>query len=368
MRIGFLAAEWHHDNGWAHYSTSLIQALQRKGVETRIITPRNTPTPLPDDQMLYPLLPTVTPPDNGTLARLAWELPHIRKLLADCDVIHCTVEIYAPLAATIAEKRLLLTTVHGSYAHLPCIRRFPVNRLYEWAFRQSTLVCVSHYTEEVVQKILPAAHTIVINNGIDIERFAHLPPLENPTTRPTIVTSGGVKARKGTLELVKAMVEVRDIIPDVQSIIMGSTTAEPNYTAQVQQKIAELDLQDCVKLLGFVDEQTLLGWYGAADLFVLPSINAGWKFEGFGLSTLAASAAGLPVIGTTDCGAEDAIDHNITGLLVNQANVDAELPQAIIDLLTHPERANRMGQAGKEKAASQTWDVVAEQMLGLYSR
>ena len=365
MRIGFLAAEWHHGNGWAHYSTSLIQALQRKGVETRIITPRITP--LPDDQTLYPLLPTVTPPDSSTLARLAWQLPRIRQLLADCDMLHCTVEIYAPLATAIAGNRLLLTTVHGSYAHLPRIRRFPVNRLYEWAFRQSTLVCVSHYTEEVLQKVLPAAHTIVINNGIDVERFANLPELDNPPTRPTIVTSGGIKARKGTLELVKAMVEVRDVIPDVQCVIMGSTTSEPHYTAQVQQKIAELGLQDCVNILGFVDEQTLLGWYGAADLFVLPSMNYDWKFEGFGLSTLGASAAGLPVIGTTDCGAEDAIDHNVTGLLVNQAHVDAELPQAIIDILTNPERANRMGQAGKEKAASQTWDLVAEQMLGVYS-
>ncbi|MDQ7026958.1 MAG: glycosyltransferase family 4 protein [Anaerolineae bacterium] len=364
MRVGFLAAEWQHNNGWAHYSTSLIQALQRQGIETQIITPRNTP--LTELQSLHPLLPTVTPPDKHTLAQMAVQFSRIRSLLADCDIVHCTVEIYAPLAAAIATKRPLFTTIHGSYAHLPRIRRFPINRLYQWAFRQATLLCVSHYTEKVIQKIVPDSRTIVVNNGIDIERFAHLPVLENPPTRPTVITSGGVKARKGTLELVKAMAKVRGVLPDVQCIVMGSTSAEAHYVATVQQTIAELDLGDCVRLLGFVDENTLLAWYGAADVFVLPSMNNTWKFEGFGLATLEASAAGLPVIGTADCGAEDAIDHNRTGLLVNQANIDDELPQAIIHLLTDTADAKKMGQAGKEKAANQTWDFVADQMISVY--
>jgi glycosyltransferase involved in cell wall biosynthesis len=366
MKIGFLAAEWQHNNGWAHYSTSLINALQRQGIETRIVTARNTQ--LPDGHTLYPLLPTVTPPDKYSLARMLLQLPRLRQLFADCDVLHCTVEIYVPLAALLTASRPLFTTIHGSYAHLPRIRRYPINRLYEWAFRKANLVCVSHYTEQVVQEIIPHAKTIVVNNGVDIERFANLPQLENPPNRPTIVTSGGVKARKGTLELVKAIAKVREHIPNVQCIVIGSMTAEPDYVAKVQRTIAELNVGDCVRLLGFVDDSTLLSWYSAADVFVLPSINAGWKFEGFGLATLEASAAGLPVIGTTDCGAEDAIEHGITGLLVNQARVNEELSQAMIELLTDKVRAQAMGAAGQRKASQQTWDFVATQMIELYTR
>ena len=62
---------------------------------------------------------------------------------------------------------------------------------------------------------------------------------------------------------------------------------------------------------------------------------------------LAAGAAGLPVIGTRDCGAEDAIDHQTTGLLVSQERLDSELPQAILRILTQPELAARMGAAGR---------------------
>ena len=57
----------------------------------------------------------------------------------------------------------------------------------------------------------------------------------------------------------------------------------------------------------------------------MASLNVGWKFEGFGLTLLEASAAGLPVIGTRDCGAEDAVIEGETGLLVAQSDLEHEL-------------------------------------------
>jgi phosphatidyl-myo-inositol dimannoside synthase len=109
-----------------------------------------------------------------------------------------------------------------------------------------------------------------------------------------------------------------------------------------------------------------MGWHGAADVFVLPSINAGWKFEGYGLVHMEASAAGLPVIGTTGCGVEDTVDDGVTGLLIPQSEIAEKLPQAILGLLSNPEKARRLGEAGKAKARRQTWDHVAGQMIALY--
>jgi glycosyltransferase involved in cell wall biosynthesis len=110
----------------------------------------------------------------------------------------------------------------------------------------------------------------------------------------------------------------------------------------------------------------LLGWYAKSNVFALPSLNVDWKFEGYGLSLMEASTAGLPVIGTTDCGAEDAVDDGITGLLVSQTSIAFELPQALIRLLTDPALARRMGEAGRAKAQHNTWDDVARQMIEIY--
>jgi phosphatidylinositol alpha-1,6-mannosyltransferase len=136
---------------------------------------------------------------------------------------------------------------------------------------------------------------------------------------------------------------------------------------QVREAITRYSLNDCISLLGHVPENVMMDWYRRADVFALPSMNEGGKFEGYGLVYLEASAAGLPVIGTTDNGAEDAIDDGLTGFLIPQSEVAARLPGAILTILRDPALAARMGAAGRIKAAGQTWEHVAARMLLLYT-
>jgi glycosyltransferase involved in cell wall biosynthesis len=363
MKIGVLSCDLSHKHGWAHYSLSLLQALQRAGADLRIITSRNSP-----DQPGLPatrILPNLTPAEGLILPKLAAQLPVIRRAFQDCDVIHATVEPFAPAAAWVRGQRPAVVTAHGSYVQLLPQRRFPVGALYARSLSQSRLVCVSRYTESVARAALPNAETVVINNGVDAERFAQLPPLSQPKTGPVVLCVGAVKARKGILELVQAMAPVRDAFPTVQCVIIGSLNNSA-YVAQVQQAITTLGLTQHVQLLGHVPDETLLAWYGAADVFALPSLNIKGKFEGYGIAHLEASAAGLPVIGTRDCGAADAIHDGETGILLSQADLAGTLPQAISHLLSHPDEARRMGAAGKAHAQRQSWDAVAQQMIALY--
>jgi len=366
MHIGFLAADLTHAHGWADYSVNLLTALERQGIKLTVLAARNSPPQSPFSAQR--LLPSVTPLDRAMLVRQMRVSPAARQALADCDVIHTAVELYAPLAAILAGRRPLVMTVHGSYAHLPHLRGGLVDRLYRWAFRRARLVCVSRYTAHVMADVLPKSNIIVVNNGVDIEKYWNVGQLSQTPTKhgPTILTVGGVKPRKGTRELVQAIGKVRQIIPDVQCIIVGSLRQHPDYVAAIRADIAAQGLESNVHLMGFMPDDQLLAWYGAADMFVMPSLNDGWKFEGFGLVHLEASAAGLPVIGTLGCGAEDAIMDGKTGLLVNQANLDTELPSAILSLLIDSTRARRMGQAGRLHAQTMTWDHTAKQMIEVY--
>ncbi|MCA9913937.1 MAG: glycosyltransferase family 4 protein, partial [Anaerolineae bacterium] len=313
----------------------------------------------------HSLLPPVDPMPPNFLLRSLRALPAVRHALRDCDLIHATVELYAPLAQLVTGDRPLIVTGHGSYVNLPRIRRWPVNMIYRRAFERAIMLCVSEYTASVVQEILPTAKTVVVHNAVDAARFQQKTMFVPEIPRPIVLATGGVKARKGTLELVQAMAQVRQQIPTVQCVVIGSKR-ETEYLQQVEAEIAGLGLEDCVHLPGFVDDDRFIGWYQAADVFALPSINAGWKFEGFGLVYLEASAAGLPVIGTRDCGAEAAIEHGKTGLLISQKKIAEELPAAILELLHNPQKSQAMGTAGREKALSQTWDHAAEQVIALY--
>jgi len=365
MKIGLLTSELGYHNGWAHYSYSLIRALQQQGIEVVVMAAHNADF-VPDVDV-HTSLPTVTPPDRGTLLRMIRVMPRLRHLFHDCDVIHSTVEIYAPLAAAVAGTRPFFITLHGSYANMPRMRRWPVSWLYQWAFQQGHLVCVSEYTARVARSVVPDAKTLVVNNGVDSRRFAHLPIKTSIPQSPLIISVGGVKFRKGTIPLIRAIAEARAVWPQIRCAIIGGVGAEPHYVQHTYQVIEQLALQDHVQLTGFVDDATLMDYFEEASLFVLPALNAGWKFEGFGLAYLEAGAAGLPVIGTRDCGAEEAIDEGVTGLLVQQQNHEQELPQAILTILAQPDLAAQMGTAGRHKAQRQSWQNVAQEMQTIYA-
>ncbi|MBA3872436.1 MAG: glycosyltransferase family 4 protein [Anaerolineae bacterium] len=365
LHIGLITPDLSMRHGWAQYSLSLVKSLHKAGVRITVVSAWNSS--ILEDVDIHPILPALVRREKGFRLKQLAQISNVRRLLRDCDVIHVLAEPYALLGAAVAGKRPLLITGHGSFVRMAEHERWPFSVFYRRAFMQSTMVCVSHYTAKVAQQALSGLRTVVVNNGVDAARFASIEHSQN-THEPMLLAVGAVKGRKGQLELVRAMPKVLEKFPDAACMIVGSLDNEPDYVRQVQDMIAAKSLGNQVHLIGRVPEETLLDYYRRADVFVMPSMNDGWKFEGYGLVHLEASAAGLPVIGTTDCGAEDAIDDGVTGLLVSQSQVAEELPAAIIRLLGDPELAARMGAAGRLKAQQRTWDVVAGEMLAVYNQ
>jgi glycosyltransferase involved in cell wall biosynthesis len=361
MKIGILASDLSGSHGWSSYALNVIRALKQQNIPLVVVCAPHKDNPT--DLDIHPLLPATLDGKN-LLISMAQVSHQVKALFANCTHVHCMVEVYAPLGAWIANERPYFMTAHGTYIHLPQIRQFPVSLLYRWAFQQAQIICVSHYTQRIAQQNLPNVKTQVVLNAIDSQRFSQIQPQEKHNNK--VFTVGGVKGRKGTLELVQVMAKVRQVIPDVQCAIAGKIY-DPRYYEKVQQEVERLQLQETVSFLGFISQQTLEDSYAKADMFVLPSMNHGYHFEGFGLVHLEASATGLPVIGTRDCGIEDAIDHEVTGLLVSQQNISEELPNAIIRLLQNPQEAHQMGKMGKYKAQSRGWQDVASELIKLYT-
>lgn len=365
-RVGILAADLTHKHGWAHYSTSFIDALRRAGVDVKVVTPANSPHTNTLDLETLRILPNIEPLAGKLLLKLIPQVPRVGAFLRDCDVIHSLIEPYAPLGAWIAGKRPFYVTGHGSYVQTKRAYRWWSQPFYKQAFRRSLMICVSNYTAGVVAQSDAHIKTAVIQNGIDPQRFDNLPHV--PKDGRSILSVGGVKPRKGMLELVGAMRLVCDAMPDARCSIAGSLEIDRKYAERVRARIAALNLTDSVKLLGRLDAADLRTCYALADVFALPSMNDGWRFEGFGLALLEGSAAGLPVIGSLGCGAEDAVDDGATGLLVPQKGVEQALADAILTLLNDGELRHKMGEAGRAKARAQTWDFVAQQAIALYEK
>lgn len=364
-QVGFLTGDIGVRHGWARYSQDLLLALQRAGLPMVVVSARNSPPDAKLEQQR--LLPNVFPAPRRQLARSLLATPGLARALRHCDLLHSLVEPCAAAGHQVAGRRPHLVTAHGSYVRLLTQRPWPAGVLWRRALTRAQLVCVSTYTARVARQVIPGAQPAVIPNGIDAQRFLR-PAAAMAARGPTLLSVGVPKPRKGTLELVQAMAPVVTALPQAQCVIVGNLQGAPQYVARVRNEIRRLGLERHVRLTGQVDERTLLGWYAAAQVFALPSLNVGPRFEGFGLAHLEASAAGLPVIGTRDCGAEDAIVDGETGLLLPQENVVEALATAILALLRDPQRARRMGEAGRARAQGQTWERVAAELIALYRR
>jgi rhamnosyl/mannosyltransferase len=136
---------------------------------------------------------------------------------------------------------------------------------------------------------------------------------------------------------------------------------EQSGLAQLAKSIGA---EERVTFFGEVSDHRLRALLHAADVFVLPSID---RCEAFGIAQLEAMACGKPVVSTNlPSGVRFVNRHETTGLLVPPAEPDA-LAGALNRLLDDPSLRARLGQAGRERVASEFHvDRMVERTLTVY--
>ena len=93
--------------------------------------------------------------------------------------------------------------------------------------------------------------------------------------------------------------------------------------ARIESLARRLDVEDRIRFFGPRTDGER--FYGAADVFCLPSL-----YEAFPLVGLEAAAAGLPLVATRVSGIEDLVVHGESGLLVERT--DEAVGDALIRL------------------------------------
>jgi glycosyltransferase involved in cell wall biosynthesis len=143
---------------------------------------------------------------------------------------------------------------------------------------------------------------------------------------------------KGIVHLIRAVALLRPEFPDVRVEIAGSGPER----GPLQQEVQALGLGDSVVFAGW--QPDIWRWLAQLDIFVQPSLA-----EGFGMASLEAMAAGLPVLGTSVGGLPELIEHGRTGYVVRPAEPEA-LAARLRDLVQNADRRRTMGIAGQARA------------------
>jgi lipopolysaccharide/colanic/teichoic acid biosynthesis glycosyltransferase/glycosyltransferase involved in cell wall biosynthesis len=154
---------------------------------------------------------------------------------------------------------------------------------------------------------------------------------------PVALFVGRLVPYKGVDVLLRALVDV-----DVAAVIIG----DGPLRADLENEAARLGITSRTFFPGNVDDAAVSAWYGACDLFVLPSVT---RAETFGLVQLEAMARGKPVISTRlPTGVPWVNVDGVTGLTVPPGDA-AALREALGRLSRDADLRRLMGAAARER-------------------
>jgi glycosyltransferase involved in cell wall biosynthesis len=117
-------------------------------------------------------------------------------------------------------------------------------------------------------------------------------------------------------------------------------------------KINELGLQDCVKIIDSIDDEYLPHVYRAAKLFVYPTFA-----EGFGIPPLEAMACGVPVITSNTTAIPEIVGN--AGLLISPDS-EEQIADQMENVLNNPELELKMQQLGLLQSKKWSWSRAAD--------
>lgn len=155
----------------------------------------------------------------------------------------------------------------------------------------------------------------------------------------TLLTVSRLVERKGHLKVIRALPK----FPGVRYRVVGDGAMRN----QILNLAKSLGVEDRVELLQTVADGKLPEMYNQADVFVMPTTKTDVDREGFGIVYLEAQLFGVPVIATRQSGVDEAVIHEVTGLLAEDSQ--EAFDEALARLLADEALRAKMGENGRKR-------------------
>lgn len=175
--------------------------------------------------------------------------------------------------------------------------------------------------------------------------------------QPYFLMVGRLEARKNTAHAIQAFAKFKQETDSPAKLVL---IGKPGYGyEQIQQTITELpeDIAQDVIQLGYASDEDVTAYRQAALAFVYPSL-----YEGFGLPTLEAMAAGVPVIASDSSSIPEVVDD--AAILVDPQSID-ELAAAMKTLATSDLSCEQIAARGRERVTQFSWEKTAQATLAV---
>lgn len=313
------------------------------------------------------------PPGQGV-----WQFAKLFKLFRQLRpaIVHsrnlASLEVQAPAWAAGVPVRIHgehgrdLDDVAGHNVTYQRVRRFYRPFVHHYMALSRDL---SSYLVDKIQ--VPESAITQSYNGVDTEKFKPAPrgpqrmagcPFD-PAQHWLVGTVGRMQAIKDQVMLAHAFVQALTLMPALRARLRLVMVGDGPLRAQVQAVLGAAGMERLAWLPG--ERGDVADIFRGLHTFALPSLS-----EGISNVILEAMASGLPVIATAVGGNADLVLPGQTGYLVPAADPLAMAHQ-LLALASHPERARRMGWAGRQRVQStfslqamvSTYQAVYDQQL-----
>jgi glycosyltransferase involved in cell wall biosynthesis len=282
---------------------------------------------------------------------------------SDAEIVHIHLPNPMAVLAYLASghRGRLVVTYHSDTVRQKVLGALFEPFLHQALRRSSAIIATSpdyRRTSPVLARYLDRCH--VIPYGIALEQFERCDSSAVKKVREQfgerlVISVGRLVYYKGFEYLIRSMSSVRGKL-----LIVG----DGPLRGTLEELVRSLGLAEKVFFAGEIQNEHVVPYYHASDVFALASIA---RSEAFGIVQIEAMAAGLPVINTRlDSGVPFVSLDQQTGLTVSPANPEA-LSTAINRLLDNPELRRSLGNAARERARREfCLETMTARTLALY--
>ena len=200
----------------------------------------------------------------------------------------------------------------------------------------------------------------ILPNGVDTQHFdfrtaeGRLRQRLGLAGRPVVGLAARPAPEKGMEVFADTVKATCRTTPEAVFLIAG----EFGWRAYYERRFTEMGLADHVRFLGHIDDMP--DFFASCDVVVLTSPER--SIEGSPNALLEAMAMARPVVASEVGGIPEIVDDGETGFLVNPEE-PGDFARHIVELLQDPEKARRMGRAGRSRIMARHSERAAMMVL-----
>lgn len=282
------------------------------------------------------------------------------------DIIHCqfgTLGMSGVFLGQIGASPCKIVTSFRGYDATVFLRNHP--GIYDELFREGDLflpVC-EFLKERLIQEGCEEKKIVVHHSGIDCAKLEYVHRQRVPGEPMKALTIARLIEKKGVAFAIDAVSRLLSKGEKIEYTVVGDGVLRED----LQQLIERMGIEGHVKLVGWKTHEEVKVLLEESHVLIAPSLTTeGGDQEGIPNAIKEAMASGLPVISTFHSGIPELVTDGISGLLVPERDADS-LADALMHLLSRPEKCKEMGLAGR-KQVEQKFDTnsLNKQLEELY--